>query len=250
VPRRARPWRLATAASAAFVIVALAAGLADARPTASAGDPIDRTLLYSCGSTPFPLSAFLGPANDLKAHKPWAKGLRELIASRSFVVPQRRRWRLLVKTKHTVQYGSGKPASGIAWVQLARHKSGWKFDQSAFDCSPMAYSPDAGPATWSIDPTSNPAGSSTSFIAEVLEQSCASGQSPAGRILEPRIAYGASQVVVTLFVSAAPGDSQTCEGNPTAPYEVHLAQPLGGRVLMDGGVFPFRQRFPPINSRR
>jgi hypothetical protein len=216
-----------------------------------AADPIDRSLLYSCGSTPFALSAFQGPANAQKAKKPWAKALRRLIAHPKFFVPPGRRWRLLVKTKQFVQYASGKPAEGISWLELQhRKRGGWDFSGSAFGCVPEAWAPDVGSATWWVDTSSPVNSSSTSFTAQVLEHSCASGRSPEGRIVEPRIQYGATQIIVTFFVRFAPGNFQTCEGNPSGPYQVQLAQPLGARVLMDGGVFPFRQRFPVLAKRR
>jgi hypothetical protein len=242
-------------ARAALLGITAVCGLIAAQAAASndagkAADPIDRSLLYSCGSTPFPLSAFQGPANAQKSNKPWARGLRKLVRSEAFFVPPGKRWRLLVKTKRTVQYGSGKPAKGISWLQLEREKRRWDFSQSAFGCFPQAWAPDVGPATWRVDPASPVSASSTSFTAQVLEQSCASGRSPEGRIVEPRIQYGATQVIITFFVRPAPGNFQTCQGNPPGPFEVDLAQPLGGRTLMDGGVFPFRQRFPVVPKRR
>jgi hypothetical protein len=242
--------RFLALALTAAVLVMLTGSPGSGARSAVASDPIDRALLYSCGSTPFPLSALQGPADDLNARKPWAKGLRGLLASRSFVVPQRRQWRLLLKTKHTVQYAAGKPAKGLAWVELRRHRGAWTFSTSAFGCFPSAYAPGVGPATWWLGPSSQPGGDSTSFTAQVLEQSCASGQSSAGRVLEPRIEYGPTQIVVTFWVTPAPGDSQTCQGNPPSPYTVQLSEPAQGRALLDGGVFPFRQRFPVIEKRR
>jgi len=70
----------------------------------------------------------------------------------------------------------------------------------------------------------------------VHENACASGQSATGRI-EPRVDYGADSITVTITVTYAGGD-QACPGNPDTPYTLTLDEPVGDRVINDGGTSP------------
>lgn len=100
--------------------------------------------------------------------------------------------------------------------------------------------PDVGPAAWWVDPTAGSLSPATTKVqALLIEQACASGHSPEGRILEPVIDYGADAVVVTISVTHRIG-GQDCQGNGPFPIEITLTEPLGERALLDGGSSPPR----------
>jgi photosystem II stability/assembly factor-like uncharacterized protein len=100
--------------------------------------------------------------------------------------------------------------------------------------------PRVGPATWWIDPAALPLQpGATRIPGFVLEQACASGKSPEGRVREPVVEYGADAIVVTFTITWSPGD-QDCPSNPPFPVVVQLDQPLGGRALLDGSSVPPR----------
>jgi hypothetical protein len=239
----------------ARTVAAVLAALALAAPTAAAGEPTarpaaDLSLPYTCGGYPFPLSALKRPANAHKARTSPAKALRREIRRGGWLAIPKRKWRLLVQRKRWVEFASGKAGKNLVWISFSWEKGRWDREQSSWYCEPAAYSEGLNQALWGIDRTQPPAPEATAFTAWVTEQECASGETPAGRIVEPRIRYGSAEVVVTFWVRPREENFATCQGNPAAPYPVKLAEPLGARRLVDGGTFPFVQRHPLVKKPR
>jgi hypothetical protein len=104
----------------------------------------------------------------------------------------------------------------------------------------------SGAATWTHDPDAEIGPDTTEFTAWVTETDCASGQSSADRIIGPDIEVSADSVVVTFRVRTLLGIGQTCPSNPPTRVAVRLPEPLGDRVLLDGGREPPGE--PPICS--
>lgn len=97
-----------------------------------------------------------------------------------------------------------------------------------------------GPAKWWVDPQSPlPTATSTTIHAMVLEQACASGTSPEGRVEPPAIELTDTTVTVTYSVRHRVG-SQDCQGNPPLAVGLQLPEPLGNRTLLDGSETPPR----------
>jgi hypothetical protein len=97
----------------------------------------------------------------------------------------------------------------------------------------------AEPAVWWVA-TGETLGATTTSIKAILnERACASGQSPEGRVQDPVIEYTAESVTVTISVTSR-GGAQDCPSNPEFPITITLAEPLGERVLLDGGSIPPR----------
>lgn len=90
---------------------------------------------------------------------------------------------------------------------------------------------DAGPATWRVDPARPPMAGATSVAVLLTESACASGRSPAGRVLPPEVDYRADRIVISLSVRSWPGD---CPSNPEYRLVVELNEPVGDRLLADG----------------
>jgi hypothetical protein len=102
-----------------------------------------------------------------------------------------------------------------------------------------------GPASWWIDPRAaalTPA--STDIHAIVLEQSCASGDSPEGRVEQPAIELTDTTVTVTYAIRRKVG-GQDCPSNPPFAVGLKLPEPLGKRTLLDGGSDPARDASKP-----
>ncbi len=95
------------------------------------------------------------------------------------------------------------------------------------------------PAVWWVAPGETHGATTTIVKAILNERACASGQSPEGRVQEPVIEYTAESVTVTISVTSR-GGAQDCPSNPDFPMEITLAEPLGERVLLDGGSIPPR----------
>lgn len=98
-------------------------------------------------------------------------------------------------------------------------------------CSQISGSP-PGPATWRIAGPVTP--ESTSLDLMINEVACASGKSPAGRIVDPIVEYGTAAITITVQVMPLGGGVQTCQGNPEFPLTVRLAEPVGDRELIGG----------------
>lgn len=128
-------------------------------------------------------------------------------------------------------------------VRFARGATGWEDDGYAQCHMELALPEGIGPATWWLDPAAGPPGQeATELSAIIQEQSCASGQSPEGRVLAPAIVYGADAITITIAVRVIGGD---CQMTPEFPLTIQLAEPLGDRALLDGSVFPPRDASEP-----
>jgi hypothetical protein len=131
-------------------------------------------------------------------------------------------------------------------VQFARGDTGWTIDGYGQCHMQIALPEGIGRATWWLDPAADPPGQeATELSALIVEQSCASGQPPVGRVLAPAIVYGADAITITIAVRVIGGD---CPSNPAFPLTIQLAEPLGDRALLDGSVFPPRDASAPLSE--
>lgn len=103
-----------------------------------------------------------------------------------------------------------------------------------------------GPAAWWLDPNAlAPTVSSTTIRALVLEEACASGRTPEGRVDLPAIELDDTTVTVTFAIRHQSGGGQDCQGNAPFPVEFTLPEPLGARTLLDGSEDPPRTAGEP-----
>jgi hypothetical protein len=92
------------------------------------------------------------------------------------------------------------------------------------------------PAGWQLDPAFELTPDARTVHLSVLEGSCASGQSPEGRILDPVIDYGAEEIRIAINIRVV-GPDANCIGNAEYAYAVQLREPVGNRRLV-GGTSP------------
>jgi hypothetical protein len=133
----------------------------------------------------------------------------------------------------------------MPWVMVAfeRGETGWEMDRNGQCRAQIALPEGIGRATWWLDPAAGPPGEdATELSAIIVEQACASGQPPVGRVLAPAVVYGEDVITITIAVRVIGGD---CPGNPLFPLTIQLAEPLGDRALLDGSVFPPRDASQP-----
>ena len=104
-----------------------------------------------------------------------------------------------------------------------------------------------GAASWWLDPKAlAPTATSATVQGLVLEEACASGKSPKGRIEPPLFDLSETAVTVVFGIRPLPGD-QDCQGNAPYPVTFTLPEPLAGRTLLDGnGVPPRDASVPPV----
>jgi hypothetical protein len=201
----------------------------------------------TCGEAQtFPASALVGQGRAESEPEAASLALRELVSS-----PDGRSLGLPILGWHRVSADESKalfvaPATTLGsgpWlmVGLMRDSTGaWTMD-IAGDCHLTVALPDGiGAASWWLDPKAGrPPLDATIVRAFVLEQACASGRSPEGRVLPPAVLRGAVAIWVMFAVRTMSGD-QDCPGNPPLAIQLDLGEPVGVRQLLDGGTFPAR----------
>ena len=106
------------------------------------------------------------------------------------------------------------------------------------EATTAAMPPGFGRATWAVNPAAAaPGPASTTLNILVWEVTCSSGSPTSGRMSPAVIDYLPGTVTVTIGVRPREG-LQRCPGPPGTPAVVELSQPLGNRVLLDGGRLP------------
>jgi hypothetical protein len=202
-----------------------------------------RNIRLTCGDSrgaAFSAAALSGPAGAEDGTGGAAAALRAFLAdpAANHNWP-RAGWRELVATSQLVLYAAPEPgADQPGWLVFAkaeRADSGWTVLEYGHCRPQVILGAGIGRASWELGQRVNR--TTREFTVLVQEQACASGRSPAGRIVPPRIVVDAHAVTITFGVRPLPG-GQDCQGGPPAPYRVRLPQPLGDRELRDGGVFP------------
>ena len=140
---------------------------------------------------------------------------------------------------------SGSP-DGWFMVKVAAGPSGWNVEDRG-RCQVEVVVPEGTTrADWRLDPAfPRPAAGDRSIHVELNERACSGGQSPEGRVEAPVIATTEQAVIITILVRDIPGGND-CPGNPDFALEVDLPEPLGDRLLLDGGVFPPRDITQPL----
>jgi hypothetical protein len=102
-----------------------------------------------------------------------------------------------------------------------------------------------GAASWWLDPNAlAPTPESVVIEGLILEEACASGKSPQGRVEDPLIDLSETAVTVTFGIRPLAGD-QDCQGNEPFPVSFRLPEPLADRTLLDGAEVPARDASKP-----
>jgi hypothetical protein len=138
--------------------------------------------------------------------------------------------------------------SGWAILAFALRDGHWEID-IAGQCRLGPAAPDGvSIAEWRLDGSfPAPAPDDRAIHVLINERACASAQSPKGRVLPPSIVVGPNGVTITILVRNRPG-GQDCPGNPDFAMPIQLPEALGGRPLLDGGVFPPRDVTKPSSG--
>jgi hypothetical protein len=95
-----------------------------------------------------------------------------------------------------------------------------------------------GPATWALDPAyPAPGPDTTELHLLVWERACHGFVPETGRMSPPALIYTEATITITIGVRPL-GGVNTCPLPPGSPTMVSLAEPLGARSLLDGGLDP------------
>jgi hypothetical protein len=216
----------------------------------------DEDVLWSCGGDRpgFPRAVLDGPTGMEKVEGAVFDGLRsalETMRSEFEYEPREDRphllpWLLAYEDDDLalflVRRTPGAEQYSVMYVE--REGDTWGFGGYSGDCRPRPLiTHGLGSSEWRVEPGSIPDPASSTFPVEVLERECASGQPADGRIADPIVEYGADAIIVTIPVRRVEGGA-TCPGNPWTPFVLELEEPIGNRLLLDGGPWPPERRWP------
>lgn len=225
------------------------AGAAAATPAGTAGE---ETLVSCGGQQPgWPVSAMDGgidsqhPTGDLAAALEGLAQEAGIDAPRALqdVSTDEAPWFVLTDTADSATVATGAwdsagPGADGQVVYLEEADGTWKA-RSWGDCTDLAPVIAPGLQWVRVVAASDPDPSSVELTVTVNEVQCTSGRNPRPFLRAPRIVENDESV--TLFLrSEAPKGAHNCMANPTVRQVLHLEQPLGDRVLLDGSTWPHR----------
>lgn len=229
-------------------------GLGTSTPSAAATNTASTVDLHSppalslnevpltCGSPlAFGVDALAAAPGAERAAHPAAQSLRQLIAQGS--VPDRSGWRLVVFDADGVLFLlPGVPEEDVMFwnAELGPALANWNPVRWG-QCDIQPAFEGMEPARWELAPQEQVGPDTTTFDVRVLEQACASGMSPEGRIVGPAVIELEASLIVILGTRPPPGQ-HTCEPGPAVTVRVQLPGPLGNRQLLDGATFPAEPR--------
>lgn len=219
-------------------------------PSGSPGPSVPPVLLVTCGFRAYPGLGIDGPVVDPRGDDDTAARLGQAIDKwhEEFPGADEAEWRLAGSDETGSLYlGRTDEMAEGAWISIeVRPRDDGTWGSNIGECTPRrVISADLGTADWWLDPALPvPGADATELHILLMERACASGRPPDGRVAEPEVRYSSEAVAIAIGVQRAPGD-QGCPGNPAVPATIALAEPLGGRTLLDGSYLPPRAATPP-----
>lgn len=194
--------------------------------------------LVRCGGATFQTAALrTGPPAEF-GDDPAAQELRNLIdQQRDWDDPHAigdGDWRVLSRSDGEAVFGRGSPPRPSV-VIAGRSESGQWFTRTGGPCWARRVVDGLEAVYWAPDPA-DPDPTSQQVHVLVEETACAGGRPPDGRV-RTEATERSDAVVITATVVPLEGD-RTCPDGPPAEVVVDLDQPVGSRVLLDGGAVP------------
>jgi hypothetical protein len=188
--------------------------------------------LSTCGGRPFPAETIERAPSDIETEGDEYRALRQALDIYVDVYGDLNRlgWILAEKDEYGATFLADR---GDTWLEapVFAGRDGWVPGTIDY-CSPRRLTGDeGGNAALYLDPA-YPEPDRTATVIHVLveEQACASGSSPADRLLPPMARFTRDSVTLTIRVRRV-GGAAACPGNPRLPVAVHLPEPLGDRTL-------------------
>lgn len=200
--------------------------------------PAEGERLVECGGLRFLASLFDAEGEDVPADL--AEDLRAAATFWTTEFPNlgELTWRLVERNDDSAAF-LARDAHGDGWIYLGLQHDGQGWTPSGVGgCEPGAALEDTGVAHWVLDPVfASPGPEATELHILITERACASGQPAFGRMSPPVVIYTPDELILTAGVRPV-GGAATCPSNPVTPATVILPEPLGDRVLLDGGRHP------------
>ncbi len=163
---------------------------------------------------------------------PWKRG-----APAATPPPKLDGWRELARSGDEALFGRGLPPR-LLTVAVGRDDRGSSWTCVAVSAArPLRRTRDGIRASgWRIDPTRGPEPGDSVLRVLATEQTFSGGQRADSRLLAPDLYVDAEELVLTMFVSPAPG-FRARTPNPETPACIKLPHELGARRLVDGALY-------------
>jgi hypothetical protein len=206
-------------------------------------------LISDAGGLAFPPSALDGPFKPLDPNDPaverltaWLEGGAE--SSKSGQQDERRQpsstldgWRLMARTGTEALFGRGVPPNLVmVAVQRDTRRGSWSGVERSAGRALRVTRDGVRASSWRLDPTHELRADDTVLRILVKEQTYAGGKRADGRVLDPDLYEDEHELILTMFVTPLVGFTMRTP-NPETPVRVALAQPVGGRELVDGALY-------------
>ena len=201
-------------------------------------------LRYKCATFAFGVDILTAPVRqDQDAANPIGAAVRAEIAGSGGTLPARG-WRLVGSDATHAELIALDPDGNVRLITLMNANGTWSLDLAGSCNATVVMASGVVPASWTWGSPGKPGAATRTFDALVTESACASGHPAAGRIIGPVVVPAADEVLVFFGVHPLPGN-QDCQGNPSTRVPVDIGEPLGSRLLRDGGHLPFGDPLSP-----
>jgi hypothetical protein len=155
-------------------------------------------------------------------------------------------WKVLAESADTVVVatgtwdanGPGKDGQVVKLEKAEKAGGGWRAVTYG-DCANLRPLISPGHAWVEVSASGELDRSSTQLMVGVSEVECSGGRDPRPFLREPTIVADDHSVTIS-WTTEAPTGANTCVGTMPVPQLIHLPDPLGDRVLLDGSVWPAR----------
>jgi hypothetical protein len=153
-------------------------------------------------------------------------------------------WRIVDGDEDESMVAAPSPEGEHPYVSalFERSNDGWK-PVGWGDCSPIAVVGERSSATWRL--AGEPGDDATQLQLLVEERACSSGRRLTEENTRAHIEYSDDEIVILVTADPLGGGKNaayTCIGVPPAEITVDLEEPVGGRALVDGIVYPPARR--------
>ena len=202
----------------------------------------------TCGVLSWPVAAMDGGVSGLVEEAEVEAALADLRKEAPMDAPKEAPWIALAAGtyggRELVVLGVGRwssasgPGDGAQELTLERTDTG--LDETSWgDCQLRIALPSGRTQVELTAPDKGVDGTTTTPTVMANERECVSGRDPVPFLGAPEIVETAETITVTMSSESATGH-QNCVGNPSVPVTLELAEPIGDRELVDGGVWPPR----------
>ena len=197
--------------------------------------------LVTCrGIPPVPYSRLVAPPPIDQIDHPAVEALRAVLEAPGAEPMPTGRWVVISIGDDLATFAALSPDS-FGHAEFRRHGDRWRLGGlgASPSCDPNVALPDGlNRVAIRLDPSSPPDPDGRTIHVLATEQACASGRKMGDALQGPQVVETDTAVLIA-FAAIPPAERLVnCQGNPSTPVTIELAQPLGDRTIYDGLYVP------------